>query len=63
MLNIISGAVVFGGGSVGLWYFMPTNGEVHPLAKKPLLDSLIPIAIVSALAVGVALIIAGLGLH
>ncbi len=38
MLDIISGVVVFGGGGVGLWYFMPTNGNVHPLAKRPLLD-------------------------
>ena len=39
---------------------MPTNGHVHPLARKPLLDSLIPIAIISALAIGVALIISGI---
>ncbi len=47
MLNIISGAAVFSGGGVGLWYFTPTNGKAHPLTKKPLLDSLIPIAIVT----------------
>ena len=59
MYSIISGVIVFGGGGAGLWYFMPSNGQVHPLAKRPLLDSLIPIAIVTALALGVALIIAG----
>lgn len=59
MFSIISGVIVFGGGGAGLWYFMPSNGQVHPLAKRPLLDSLIPIAIVTALALGVALIIAG----
>lgn len=62
MLDVISGAVVFGAGGAGLWYFMPRNGEVHPLTKRPLLDSLIPIAIVSALALGVAMFIAGLGI-
>ncbi len=59
MLSIISGIVVAGGGGAGLWYMMPRGGVIHPLAKKPLLDSLIPIAIVAALAVGVALIVAG----
>ena len=59
MFSIISGVIVFGGGGAGLWYFMPSNGQVHPLAKRPLLDSLIPIAVVTALAIGVALIIAG----
>ncbi len=62
MLSIISGAIVAGGGGVGLWYFMPTNGQVQPLAKQPLLDSLIPIAIVTALAIGTAMIIAGIGI-
>ena len=59
MISIVSGLVVFGAGAAGLWYFLPTNGRVHPLAKKPFLDSLIPIAIVTALAIGTALIIAG----
>jgi len=40
---------------------MPSNGQVHPLAKRPLLDSLIPIGIVAALAIGTAMIIAGIG--
>ena len=63
MYSIISGVIVFGGGGAGLWYFMPSNGQVHPLAKRPLLDSLIPIAIVTALAIGVAMIIAGIGIQ
>jgi hypothetical protein len=62
MLSIISGAIVAGGGGVGLWYFMPSNGQTHPLATKPLLDSVIPIAIVAALAIGAAMIVAGLGI-
>jgi hypothetical protein len=59
MLSILSGLVVAGSGGVGLWYFMPRNGQVHRLAKVPLVDSFIPIAIVGALAVGVALVVAG----
>jgi len=60
MYAIISGLVVSGAGGAGLWYMMPHDGQPHPLAKKPLLDSLIPIAIVSAFAIGVALIIDGI---
>jgi hypothetical protein len=39
---------------------LPKNGVIHPLARKPGLDSLIPIAIITALAIGVALIISAL---
>jgi len=55
----LSGVCVFAAGGATLWYMMPTNAQAHPLARKPLLDSLIPIAIVSALAIGSALIISG----
>jgi hypothetical protein len=59
MLSVISGLVVTGAGGAGLWYFMPHQGRVHPLANARFLDSLIPIGIVSALAIGIALIVAG----
>ncbi len=63
MFSIISGLIVAGGGGAGLWYFMPHEGRPHPLTVKPLLNSLIPIAIVTALAIGTAMVISGLGLH
>ncbi len=59
MISLLSGIVLTGAGSASIWYFMPRNGVVHPLAQKPLLDSFIPIGIVSALGIGVALIVAG----
>jgi hypothetical protein len=59
MLSIISGLIIAGTGGAGIWYFVPRNAVVHPLAKKSLLDSLIPIAIVCALAVGISLIVTG----
>jgi len=59
MLSILAGVIVAAGGGAGLWYFLPNNGVVHPLATKPLLDSMIPITIVCALVIGVALIISG----
>ncbi len=60
MFSLISGVVVAGAGGAGLWYFMPKQGVPHPLAKRPLLDSLIPIGIVTALAIGCAMIVAGI---
>jgi hypothetical protein len=60
MVSLLSGIVVTGAGGASLWYFMPRGGQIHPLARKPLVDSLIPIGIVSALAIGVALIVAGI---
>jgi hypothetical protein len=59
MMSIISGVVILGAGGGGLWLMIPRNGVPHPLAKVPFLDSLIPITIVAALAVGVALVING----
>lgn len=60
MLSVISGLIVASAGASGIWYFAPRNGVIHPLAKKPLLDSLIPIGIICALAVGLSLIVTGL---
>ena len=59
VVSVLSGFGVFAAGGATLWYLMPTNGQVHPLARKPLLGSLIPIAIISALTIGGALIISG----
>ena len=63
MISIITGLIVTGGGGATLWYLIPRNGQPHRLARAPFLDSLLPIAIVSALAIGVALIIAGIGIQ
>jgi hypothetical protein len=55
MFAFICGAAVSGCGLGGLWCMMPRNGEVHPWALKPMFDSLIPITIVAAIALGGAL--------
>jgi hypothetical protein len=59
MLTVLTGVVAFGAGSAGLWYFKPRNGVAHAITTKPLLDTLVPIGIVALLAIGTALIIAG----
>lgn len=59
MISIISGLVVTGAGVGTLWYCLPTKGVPAAITRKPMLDTIIPIVIVSALSIGVALIIAG----
>ncbi len=59
MLYLMSGVAVTSAGVGSLWYLRPQNGQVNSLALKPVLDWLIPIGIVTALALGVALIVAG----
>jgi hypothetical protein len=59
MLYFLSGVVVTGAGAGGLWYCRPRNGQINPLAMKPGLDFVIPIGIVSAIAIGLALIVSG----
>jgi hypothetical protein len=60
MLSIISGVVVTGAGATGLWFAMPKNGQPQSFAKAPVLDWLIPTAIVASLAIGVALVVSGI---
>lgn len=59
MIAVLSGLVVTGAGVGGLWLAMPHNGQAQRFAKLPVLDSMIPTAIVAALAIGVALTISG----
>lgn len=59
MISIIAGVVVLCAGGVGLWYFMPHNGQLHWHTKVPILDSVIPVMIVAAFGVAVAIIISG----
>jgi hypothetical protein len=59
MLSIVSGAAITGAGVAGFWYLRPRNGQVHPLAAKPVLEWVLPTLLVGTLAFGVALIISG----
>lgn len=62
MLSILGGLVVAGAGVGVFWYVRPRGGKPHPLATAPVLESLIPIGIVGALAAGVALVVSGVAL-
>jgi hypothetical protein len=59
MLSIVSGIVLFGAGVTGIWFFKPNNGVPHWHTKVPVLDSVIPIMIVGAFAIAVAIVVAG----
>jgi hypothetical protein len=57
MFSVLWGVVLIGSGGTAFWYFLPRNGQVHPLAKKPFLDSMITITIMTVLVLGIGLIV------
>lgn len=59
MLSILSGAVLVAAGGTTLWTFKPRNGVVHPMVLKPFFDTTLAIAIMGALALGIALLVSG----
>jgi hypothetical protein len=52
----LSGLALMALGSGGFWYFLPRDGVVHPLVRKPFFDSFVTIAIMTIVFVGLALI-------
>jgi hypothetical protein len=56
MLSVLLGIVLIGSSGGGFWYFLPRNGQVHPLVRKPVLDSMITITIMTLLVLGMGLI-------
>lgn len=60
MIFSLLGLVIAGVGGAALWYLQPTDGHIHPLMKFQFLDGLIPVAIVTALAIGISMTIAGI---
>jgi hypothetical protein len=59
MISLVFGLIVFAASLAALKYFMPRDGVVHRLAIIPVMDSVIPVCIVSGMAVGTALAVAG----
>ena len=60
MLKVFSGAVVTAAGAGSFWYLLPRNGAIHPLATKPVFDQMIPISILTAVSIGIMLIVDGI---
>jgi len=46
------------GASASFWYFLPRNGQVHPLVEKLDGGSLITLAIMTTFTIGVVLVFA-----
>lgn len=59
MFAIICGAALVGGASVSFWYFLPRNGQVHPLVEKFDGGSIITLAIMTIFTTGVVMMFAG----
>jgi len=55
----VSGFLITGVSVWAFWYLLPKNGEVHPIVTKPFLDQLLPVSLVSGLAIGVTMFISG----
>jgi hypothetical protein len=60
MLSVISGLIVGGAGGAALWYLKARSGVVHPLIRNPWTEAPIAIGIAAAIAIGSALVVAGL---
>ena len=58
MFTVICGAALAVGAGVSFWYFLPRNGQVHPLVEKLDGGSLITLAIMTTFTIGVVLVFA-----
>ena len=54
---LLIGLVLFAGAAALFWYLLPTEGRLHPLATAPVLESLLPIAIIVGFAAGLAMML------
>jgi len=59
MISVVLGIAFAVASLAGLWYFTPRHGKVHPFARKPFIETVIPVAVGSGLGAGVAMIISG----
>jgi hypothetical protein len=55
----IFGVILLSGACGAFWLLLPRNGKTHSLATAPYLGTIIPLAMVISVAVGVALVLLG----
>ena len=60
MFSIISGLVLIVVPSAGFLYLLPRKGQVHPLVRNSDVGSMVTITIMSAVAIGIAILCDGL---
>jgi hypothetical protein len=59
-LEATAGVILVLASAAALWFFLPRRGQSHALLRLPLMQSLVPLAIVTALALGATMAISGL---
>jgi hypothetical protein len=60
-LEATAGVILVLASAAALWFFLPRRGQSHPMLRLRFMQSLVlPLAIVSALAIGVTMAISGL---
>jgi hypothetical protein len=51
------GFLIAGVSAGTFWYLLPKNGQTHPIVTMPFLDQLVPVSLVSGLAIGITMFI------
>jgi len=59
MFIVICGAALAAGAGASFWYFLPRNGQVHPLVERFDGGSMITLAIMTVFTTGVVMMFAG----
>ena len=59
MFNVICGAALTAVASASFWYFLPRNGQVHPIVEKFDGGSMITLGIMTIFSTGVVMMFAG----
>jgi hypothetical protein len=59
MFTIICGAALAIGAGAIFWYFLPRNGQVHPLVERFDGGSMITLAVMTVFTTGVVMMFAG----
>jgi hypothetical protein len=59
MFTVICGAALAAGASASFFFFLPRNGQVHPLVEKFDGGSLITLAVMTIFTTGLVMVFAG----
>ena len=60
MISVIAGAIMIVGSSACFVYLLPRGGQVNPLVRNSDVGSMVTIAIMSVLTIGIAILWGGL---
>jgi hypothetical protein len=59
-LEATAGVILVLASAAALWFFLPKRGQSNALLRLPLMQSLVPLAIVTGFALGVTMAISGI---